>query len=364
MPIGRAGLLEWAACLVIGAATAATAEQPSEAARWPDVLDRPASWYAGAEAARVADNVLLYQRRSGGWPKNIDMARRLTPTEIATVTDETDLNDSTIDNGATCTELRFLARLFEAAGNDRYRKAFLSGIDFLLKAQYPGGGWPQYYPLRENYSRNVTFNDNAMIGAMTLLRDISASKAPYAFVDARRRASAAAAIERGLQVILKSQIRVGGRLTAWCAQIDPVTLEPRGARTYEHPSISGKESVDIVRYLMAIDRPAPAVVAAIEAAIAYYREHPVTGLRLESKPAPALPHGQDVVAVADPGAPPLWARFYEIGSNRPIYSGRDGIVRYTLAEIEPERRAGYSWLGPYATDLLAREYPAWKARVK
>jgi PelA/Pel-15E family pectate lyase len=306
----------------------------------------------------------VYQRRSGGWPKNVEMARAMTPTERATVTDEKDLNDSTIDNSSTYPQLRYLARVFEATGDERYRAAFVAGLDYLFAAQYPSGGWPQYYPLRENYSRHITFNDNAMIGVMSLLRDISGGQAPFRFVDQARRAKAAASIDRGLRVILRSQIRVGGRLTAWCAQVDAVTLEPRGARTYEHPSISGKESVDIVRYLMDIERPGPEVVAAIESAVAFYRDNQVKGLRLVQKPDSTLPHGRDVVAEADPNAPPLWARFYEIGTNRPIYSGRDGIVKYRLAEIEVERRAGYSWLGPYAAELLEKDYPAWRRRLK
>ena len=65
-----------------------------------------------------------------------------------------------------------------------------------------------------------------------------------------------------------------------------------------------------------------------------------------------------------PAAPPIWARFYEIGTNRPIFSGRDGIVRYRLAEIELERRTGYAWYGTYATALVADEYPAWVKRVR
>ena len=32
--------------------------------------------------------------------------------------------------------------------------------------------------------------------------------------------------------------------------------------------------------------------------------------------------GSDVVVVPDASAPPLWARFYEIGTNRPIFSGQ------------------------------------------
>jgi PelA/Pel-15E family pectate lyase len=47
--------------------------------------------------------------------------------------------------------------------------------------------------------------------------------------------------------------------------------------------------------------------------------------------------------VPDATAPPLWARFYEIGTNRPIFSGRDSVVKYQLSEIEYERRTGYRW---------------------
>ena len=284
-----------------------------------------------------------------------------TPAEAATIRDERELNDSTIDNSATHTQLRYLARVFDATKQPRFLDAFRSGLEYLFAAQYRNGGWPQYYPIRANYSRYITFNDDAMIGAMRLLRDIGESRAPFGFVDEATRARARDATRRGTSLILKSQIRVGGALTGWCAQHDEQTLEPRDARAYEHASISGRESVEIVRFLMGIERPGADVIAAIEGAVAYLRSNQVRGLRLVEKPDPALPHGRDVVAVADPSAPPLWARFYQIGTNRPIYSGRDGVIRFNLSEIEVERRAGYSWLGPYAADLLDREYPAWKA---
>jgi PelA/Pel-15E family pectate lyase len=355
----------WAA-LALGVAAFAPAggQAPSPTVPWKDCLEQPPAWYGSAEAARIADNLIVYQRRSGGWPKNVDMAQPLTPAGRATVIDEKDLNDSTIDNSSTYTQIRFLGRVVDAAHLERHKAAFISGLDYLLTAQYPSGGWPQYFPLRANYSRYITFNDNAMIGVMLLLGDIAGGEPPFTFVDRGRRARAGAAVERGLRLILRSQIKVGGRLTAWCAQVDPVTFEPRGARTYEPPSTSGKESVDIVRYLMSIPHPAAEVVAAVEGAIAFYRANQVTGLRVVSVPDPALPHGRDVVAQEDPGAPPLWARFYEIGTNRPMYLGRDGIVKYRLADIEAERRAGYSWLGPYAADLLEKDYPAWKQRLK
>ena len=368
-PTDRRRAVFWlVACLGLPAALLAApgtqAPRPERAIAWKDSLDQPPAWYKSAEALLVADNVVLYQRHDGGWPKDIDMAAPLSPAARAAVVGEKDLNDSTIDNGSTYGQLRFLARMIDATRIERFRAPFFNGLDYLFGAQYPNGGWPQYYPLRTDYSRYITFNDNAMVGVMTLLRDVASGKTPFRFVDKARRERAQRAINRGLDVILRSQIRAGRRLTAWCAQVDPVTLEPRGARSYEHPSTSGKESVDIVRYLLKIGRPSPAVVDAIEGAVQFLRENRVTGIRLVTKADPTLPDGRDVEVVPDAEGSPLWARFYELGTNRPIFSGRDGVVKYSLAEIERERRAGYSWLGPYATDLLETEYPAWRQRIR
>ncbi len=336
---------------------------PTAGVSWTRILEQPDAWYGSADAVAIAEPVLLFQRRSGGWPKNTDMARRLEAFEAKQVEAAKADADSTIDNGATTTQLRFLARVYTAARADRFRGAFMAGLDYLLAAQYPNGGWPQFYPLRTDYSRHVTFNDNAMTNVMTLLRDVADGRAPVAFVDETRRARAKAAYDMGVAVILASQIAVQGRLTAWCAQVDAVTLEPRQARTYEHPSISGSEGVGIVRFLMAIEHPSPAVITAVESAVAWFRDVQLAGLRVVERADASVPGGMDRVVVQDPAAPPIWARFYEIGTNRPIFSGRDGIVRYSLAEIEVERRVNYSWLGPYAADLLAKDYPAWKARV-
>ena len=60
-------------------------------------------------------------------------------------------------------------------------------------------------------------------------------------------------------------------------------------------------------------------------------------------------------------APPIWARFYEIDTNRPFFCGRDGVKKYSLTEIELERRSGYAWLRPFGAKVLA-EYPAWCAK--
>jgi pectinesterase len=336
----------------------------TNAVTWDRILQQPADWYGGKEAVQVAESVLRYQRHTGGWPKNIDMARPLNDAERAQLAADRKLDDSTIDNDATVTQMRLLARVHAATRDARFREALLAGINYLLAAQYPNGGWPQYFPLRKDYSRHITFNDNAMINVMTILADAAGGSAPFDAVPADVRDRAARAVERGHRLILQTQIRVNGRLTGWGQQHDVVTLAPASARTYEHPSISAMETAAIVSFLMRVPKPDAATVAAIEAAMSWIASAQINGLRIEQRPDPAGPGGFDVVAVPDKGAPPVWARFYDIATNRPIFSGRDGVIKATLAEIEIERRTGYNWYGTWPRELVETQYPAWKQRIK
>ncbi len=328
-----------------------------------NILKQRPAFYGSDEARRIAETVLLTQRNTGGWPKNRDMIRRLTEAEGARLRADKGRADSILDNGATHTHVRFLARVHNATKDARCRDACLKGVDFILRAQYANGGWPQAFPNPRGYHAHITFNDGAMVGAISVMRDIAERKADFALVDAARRAKAADAAKRGLECILKCQIIVRGRPTAWCAQHDEKTLAPRPARIYEKVSISGGESVGVVRYLMGIDKPSPRVVAAVEGAVAWFQRAKITGIRQVIKDAPSLPRGIDKVVVEDSKARPIWARFYEIGTNKPIFCGRDGKIKSTLAEIEPERRTGYSWYGYYATSLLQRDYPAWRKKL-
>jgi PelA/Pel-15E family pectate lyase len=113
---------------------------------------------------------------------------------------------------------------------------------------------------------------------------------------------------------------------------------------------------------MGIEHPSAEVARSIEGAVAWFNASRITGIRLEHRAEPGTPKGWDTVVVADPSAPPVWARFYEIGSNRPIFSGRDSVKKYSLAEIEYERRNGYRWYVDRPAKLLSEDYPRWKAR--
>jgi PelA/Pel-15E family pectate lyase len=363
-PLPLQGIL-LAACLLAVLARALAADPP--AINWVggvgNSLSQPASFYSSQEARRIAETVLLYQRDNGGWPKNYDRARGLSEADRKKLLGQKEQNDTIFDNGATHSEVRYLAKVYGATGEQRYRQAFLRGLVFILKAQYENGGWPQSYPSARGYSRHITFNDGAMIGVMTALRDIAQDEAAYPSVGEKQRAYCARAVAKGIQCILKCQIEVAGRKTAWCAQHDEKTLAPRKARSYELASISGAESVGIVRFLMQIEKPSDEVVRAIEDAVAWFERSKLTGIKVVRVRDAAKPKGYDRVVVEDPRAPPLWARFYDIKTNQPIFCSRDGIPRQKLADISYERRNGYSWLGSYAKGLLEQDLPAWKRRL-
>ena len=172
------------------------------------------------------------------------------------------------------------------------------------------------------------------------------------------------AINKGVNVILKTQIKVDGELTAWYAQYDPKTLLPSGARSYELPSISGAESVEIVKFLMRIEHPDSTIIQAVNSSVKWFEKVKISGVRIIKKEMPNTERGYDLIIGFDPvHAQPLWARFYEIGTNYPMFLDRDGIVKYALSEIGYERRVGYRWLGSWANDLLEEAFPKWTETV-
>jgi PelA/Pel-15E family pectate lyase len=327
------------------------------AIRWQQAQRQRAEWFQSDEGREVVDNILLYQHPCGGWDKDVDMAAPLSDSAKEQLARREDR--ATIDNGATYTQLQFLARAYTATHDERVLDAFNKGLDYLFAAQYDNGGWPLFYPLRKGYYTHIHFNDNSVSGVLSLLRDVADGKPPYEFVDAGRRERASAAVAKGIDCILKCQVVVEGQRTVWCAQHDEVTLQPASARAYEPVSLSGQESVGLVRALMSVDEPSLEIIAAVRDAVAWLGAARIEGIRVVRVQTPP---GSDRAIEQDPDARPIWARFYEIGTNRPIFIGRDSVIRYNYSEIERERRRGYAYYGYWPEKLLSEEYPAWAAK--
>lgn len=309
------------------------------------------------EMKEQADNLVSWQMDHGGWTKSMEEeysrpwdGEEQRSKQLGPQGEEL----GSIDNNATVKEIRFLSQVYRETGDETLKDSINKGIDFLLTMQYPTGGFPQVYPERGGspessvyYSNYVTFNDDAMIRVLELFDDMVNEAYPFDqnFLNQKDRTKIENAVDKGLDYILKSQIEVDGKLTAWCAQHDPVTYEAQHARSYEHPSISGKESVGIVKYLMSRPNQTPEIRQAISSALEWFDKVKLEGTRYIK----GDPNGEYFVEDEDAVT---WYRFYEIGTNLPIFSGRDGVIKRSILEIEKERRDGYSWAGNYAETLL------------
>jgi PelA/Pel-15E family pectate lyase len=317
-------------------------------------LDAPAVWYASEEARLIADRVAAWQTAAGAWTKGIDYTRPRGGGEIDV------WSRGTLDNNATTAELRFLAQVVAANDERRgrpWREALLRALDYILVSQYPNGGFPQIYPLAGGYHDAITYNDAAMLHALEILRDVAAQEGAFALAGSARREKAERGLVLGLRCVLGTQIETSdGRRTAWCQQHDALTLLPCAARNFEPAAASAMESSAVIQFLMTLPHPSPAVVRAVDDAVAWFSRVALRDVvwRREATDGTGLS--------AVPGAPALWARLYEIGTDRPIFGDRDRTIHYAVTELSSERRLGYQWYGTWPQEAL-EAHRVWRAKV-
>ena len=268
----------------------------------------------------------------------------------------------TIDNDATIQEMRLLAERYKATTNSNYKAAFKTSfnkaVNFLLTMQRSKGGLPQVWPKRNEYSDQITLNDNAMIRAMVTMMDIANSTSPFNsdIVDNATRSKMKSALEKAVDYLLKAQIVNNGAPTVWCAQHDTNSYAPVGARAYELPSKSGSESAGVVWFLMNWPEQTEAIQNAVKGAIAWYKKTRVTGLYFNKK-AGAFEKRDGSV---------LWYRFYEVNNDNYFFCDRGGASTKTqdFTKISQERRTGYQWAGEYGTAILSTEKAYLEALAK
>ncbi|SPE20934.1 Pectate lyase [Candidatus Sulfotelmatomonas gaucii] len=339
-------------------------------------------WWTSDEAIKDAHNIMTYQVADGGWSKNIDMVSKpRAPGDLYDAENENRFPDTadfdkpvdpswhyiaTLDNDSTWTQIRFLARVTTAlldahrdADAAPFRASAERGVEFLLNSQYPNGGWPQVWPLEGGYHDAITINDDAMLHAVEILRDVAEGAPDYKFLPPSLVKRAGPAAQRGIDCLLKLQIVENGVKTAWAQQYDPLTLEPTSARNYEMASLTSDESFPVVEFFMSLPDPTPAEVAAVHAACAWFTKVEILGYRYGSGNFMAdrsSPDGRRLVAVA--GAGPLWSRYYQIGTDKPIFGDRDKTIHDDVSELSRERRNGYSWFNSQGVAVL-NEYKTW-----
>jgi PelA/Pel-15E family pectate lyase len=316
-------------------------------------------WYATEEAKQLADIILSYQTPSGGWSKHTGYSQGPRKPGMQWSSQyapgHSPHYQATFDNRSTTEQLHYLANVWQATGDKSYMDGFVKGLNFILSAQYPNGGWPQVYPLEGGYHDNITFNDDAMTHVLELLLAIKKNEPRFAFLDPKLREMAKESLDRGIRCVLKTQVVIDGKKTVWCAQHDPITLEPARARKMEPATLSGVESARLLKFLMTIPEPSPELTESIESGLTWLENAQITGLRrskVDGKTA----------YLDDPSSTDIyWARFYDISSGKPVFPGRDdGKLYDTFAAMAAENGLGYDFYSTLPESIVTNGQKKWR----
>ncbi|WP_228463214.1 pectate lyase [Chryseobacterium cheonjiense] len=312
----------------------------------------------------LAEKMLLYQLPVGGWGKQLEdksVVNYNTPIDKSLLRKIKSTGDdhATIDNNATSREINALMKAYSETKNPDYLKAAEKGIRYLLTMQYENGGFPQYYPNKGLYRKQITFNDNAMINALTVLYNTAEGKNDFIAVDQKLKEQSEKAVKKGIECILKTQVLQNGKPTIWADQYNEITLQPDKARAFEPISVATAESVGILRFLM-LQPVTPEIEKSVRSAVKWFTENDIEGYSYNV----GKQNGKTVRVLAEDKNSVIWARFYDIHDNRPLFGDRDGSVKYNYNEVSEERRNGYSWFGDFAKKLIDKEYPKWLDKNK
>lgn len=301
---------------------------------WSTYLKKDASWFGGSEAIKIADECIQFQvAGEGGWQKGMTTAHT------------GDWAHSTIDNDATTSQIRFLMRTYQQTKQQKYLDCAMRGVDCLFKMQYINGGWMQCLNTGGTYHAHITLNDGAYIHVLQIMKDMSSKSGDFTAVSDSYAQKAQASLEKGIQCLLDMQISGA----AWCQQHDEYTLKPTSARAYELPSTCTSESAGVITFLYQYAKEHPErtdIRVSVNTAIEWFKKVTLTGIEF-------VKSGDDKIVRENPNASPLWARFYELGTDRPLFSDRDSSVHYNVMEISQERRTGYSWYGNWGKNVVS-----------
>ncbi len=130
---------------------------------------------------------------------------------------------------------KFLLRMYVEKNDPAFRPALEKTIDFVLKSQYPVGGWPQRYPLmydhpfqgKKDYSSFITLNDDVIPDATEFLIQCYQAMGLQGVKEPIMRA-----------MYLMISLQQGEPYAGWADQYTVDDLKPAHARSYEPRSVN------------------------------------------------------------------------------------------------------------------------------
>lgn len=378
-------------------------------------IEHDSEEYSTKKAKEIADLIVLFQRETGGWgripvsgyQKYKRPGNGLQYDSVAGL--KIDSNDfrilinenykaflkydqydafytvhshyaTSIDDSITTSEIRFLLRVAHVTNIAKYKKSAELGIKYLLNAQYKIGGWPQIYPNKGSYGKYITFNDNAMFNVMKVLEDVISYKFTWLSRDIVEQSREA--YWKGIDYIVKAQILIDNKKTGWAQQY--IDYKPAQGRIFEIPSVSTRQTNRILWLLGRVKNPSEHVLDAYINAIGWLKSVKIDGYSYEKIPNPFYPGNFSLVIKEDPLAPrsivkqfnykpydwvlkpssgkkQLWASFYDLEKNIPVFSDWTGKAYYSLSDIQYERRVNYSpWYADWSSNTIGSSWDHWK----
>lgn len=280
------------------------------------------------KGALAAGHCLEYgQLQSGGWAYSIehDPARVKDWYHHLGEAGKDKRNTTTFDDDNTQSATRFLMELDRHVDDPRIDGAIARALDCFLKAQYRegpwDGSWPQRYPPPESgYGAYPTFNDGTMGDCLRTMVKTHSLYGVDAYLEA---------VKRCIEFYLRSQLPEPQ--AAWAQQYDR-DLKPAWARRFEPPSVTGGESRGNCMTLMDmyIAFGDQRCLDAVGRCVDWYRRSRLDGTEESG----------------------VWARFYEVGSNRPLYFTRT----YELVYEDNDLPVHYAFKGGFGVDSMMRRY--------
>lgn len=290
------------------------------------------------EVVKISENILHFQNPDGGWNKKGNYRIEYSKKELKKIYEqpsnsEYERGESDFDNGCTWGHIEYLSLVYDITKDEVILDAIKKALQFTVKSQHPNGSWEN-----KNH-RHITYNDNVIPGVLNLLLSIQKNEdGRYSYLrEISRELDLEEVYMKGIDCILSTQIKHEGKGAIWGQQHDHDTLEPTWGRSYEMPSYATSESVKVINLL--------------KKHLDYYpkdkqvRESWLSAI--EFIYSLKLPDGE-----GDPDGDGQWARFYELGTLKPIFANREYDIVYSIEEVKPERRYGYGWFNNSAYKII------------
>ena len=271
------------------------------------------------DAARDAARALVWgQRTVGGWDHRVDVSHLTADAE----TPVRKKGRCTFDDNITQAAIEFLIDIDGVLDEAWLTNGVELGLKFMRDSQFENGAWPQWYPLRGGYHDHYTFNDNSMNDCIKLM--IKAHKV-YGKDEYLRCA------RRGADFIILSQGKDGQ--AGWAQQYSH-DMKPAKARSFEPAGICSAVTGRNIRTLVDVHlyTKDEKYLAPVEKAVEWLIKSQVRTN--------------------------LWARLYEVGSNKPIYGDRTNPnkVIYDYDKVSTREKTSYAWQGEYGIGGIIARY--------